>query len=104
MQPVPVADFSISVSPSSRKIDQTGATTYTVAITRLNGFAGQVSLARPASAAGLTASFSPNPITGTTSTLTLTANKLPHHASITVTITGTSGGLSHSTTLSLTVK
>ena len=45
VQPVPVGDFTISVSPSSKKINQNGSSTYTISIGRINGFTGAVSLA-----------------------------------------------------------
>ena len=74
VQPVPVGDFTIGVSPSSRKINQNGSSTYTISIGRINGFTGAVSLAASGlPASGLTASFSPNPASGSSSTLTLTA-------------------------------
>jgi serine protease AprX len=101
VQQAPAADFSLSVSPSSARIGRTSTTSYTVTIKPLNGFAGSVSLAASGLPSGMTGTFSPNPATGS-STFTVKATSLPRHASYTLTITGTSGALVHSTTLKLT--
>ena len=101
--PPPQANFSISVSPTSRTILPTSTTTYTVTITPTNGFSGAVTLSATGFQAGLSGSFSPNPTTSS-STFTVTANNAGggrFGARGTVTITGTSGSLSHSTTLTL---
>jgi subtilase family serine protease len=102
--PVPVGDFTIAVSPSSKKINSSGNSNYTVSIGRINGFTGAVTLSASGLPSGLTASFTPNPVTGTSSTLRLTASNLPRRTAFTITITGQSGGLSHSATLSINVK
>jgi hypothetical protein len=99
------ANFSISVSPTSRTILPTSTTTYTVTITPTNGFNGPVTLSATGFPAGLSGSFSPNPTTSS-STFTVTASNASggrFGARGTVTITGTSGSLSHSTTLTLLI-
>ncbi len=101
----PPANFSISVSPTSRSISATSTSTYTVTITPANGFGGPVSLSATGFVSGLSGSFSPNP-TSSTSTFTLTASgvhKGRFSSRVTLTITGSSGSLSHSTTLTLFV-
>jgi len=100
VQAAATGDFAISVSPSTASIGRNSTTTYTVTITPQNGFAGAVNLTATDNSPGLTQSFSPNP-TSTTSTLTVRASGLKRNRSFTVTITGTSGSLSHSTTLHL---
>jgi subtilase family serine protease len=100
VQPVPTGDFTISVPPTSATIGRTSTTTYNVTIGPLNGFAGSVVLSATGFVSGAAGSFSPNP-TGPGTTLTVTASGLRKHLHFTVTITGTSGALSHSTTLSL---
>ncbi len=103
--PPPQGDFSISISPSSRTILPTSTTTYTVTITPSNGFSSPVTLSASGLASGLSGSFSPNPGTSS-STFTLTAANVTTSwfgLRTRVTITGTSGSLSHSTTLTLFV-
>ena len=92
-------DFTISVTPSSAGIGRTSTTTYTVTVTPSGGL-GPVNLTATDNAQGLTESFSPAS-TSTTSQLTVQASGLKAHHSYTVTITGTSGSVSHSTTLRL---
>ena len=41
---LPVGDFSVSASPSSRTIIQGQTTTYTITVTSVNGFSGSVAL------------------------------------------------------------
>ncbi len=101
--PPPQSNFSISVSPTSRTILPTSTSTYTVTITPTNGFNGAVTLSATGFPAGVSGSFSPNPTTST-STFTVTAINASagrFGSRGTVTITGTSGSLSHSTTLTL---
>jgi subtilase family serine protease len=100
VQAAQTGDFAVSVSPSSAAIGRGSTTTYSVTITPQNGFSGAVTLSATDNSSGLTESFSPNP-TSTTSTLTVRATGLKRNRSFTVTITGTSGTLSHSTTLHL---
>src|SRR5438876_5648495 len=95
-------DFSLSASPASLTIAQgsNGSSTITVALQ--NGFTGSVTLAASGLPNGVTASFGTNPATAT-SILTLTASSTATTGMSSVTITGTSGTLSHTTTLALTV-
>jgi subtilase family serine protease len=103
VQSVPAGDFAIAVSPSSARISRTSTSTYQVTITPQNGFAGSVSLSASGFVSGLSGSFSPNPAT-TGSTFTVTASGVSRRTNVTLTITGTSGTLSHSTTLRLRVR
>src|SRR5919108_122270 len=52
------ADFSIAASPSSQTVSQGQAATYTVTLSRLNGFTGSVSLSASNLPSGATASWS----------------------------------------------
>jgi subtilase family serine protease len=96
-------NFTLSASPASLTITRSSHGTITITITPSNGFAGSVTLSATGLGNGVTASFSPNPTTGS-STLTLTASSSATTGTRTVTITGVSGSLSHTTTISLRVR
>ena len=101
-------NFTISASPSSVTISQGGNGTSTITITSQNGFNSATTLSASNLPGGVTASFSPNPVTppangSVNSTLTLTASATATTGTSTITVTGTSGSLNHSTTISLTV-
>jgi hypothetical protein len=98
-------DFSIGANPLSQTINPGGSTSYTVTVGSLNGFTGSVSLAVTGTPAGATATLTTNPITGGSGTSTLnvatTSAILP--GSYPLTVTGTSGTLSHPVTVTLLV-
>ncbi len=95
-------NFALSASPTSLTVARGGSGTSTITIAPQNGFTGSVTLAASGLPSGVTAAFSPNPGT-TSSTMTVKASAFAGASSSTVTITGTSGTLSHTTTVSLTV-
>src|SRR5205807_7883986 len=73
----PAADFSISISPSSRTVNPGSGTTYTVTATPIGGFTGNILLSVTGQSNDTIAGFSPAPISITdasakSSTLTLT--------------------------------
>jgi hypothetical protein len=101
-------DFSVAASPSSLTITQGSNGTDTVTVTSLNGFNSATTLSASGLPSGVTAAFSPNPVTppangNVASTLTLTASSTATTGTATVTITGTSGSTTHTTTIALTV-
>jgi len=104
---VTAPDFSISASPSSRSVKRGGSTTYTPTVTALNGFAGTVNLSVSGCPSLATCTFNPTsvslPPSPTNSTLTVSTAKKTPTGTFTLTITGTSGPLQHSTSVSLTV-
>jgi fibronectin type 3 domain-containing protein len=95
-------DFSLSASPSSRSVTRGNSTTYTITINGLNGFSGSVSLKVSGLPSKTSSSFSPNPAT-TTSTLTVGTRPKAPRGTYPLTITGTSGGLTHTTSVTLTI-
>ena len=100
-------DFSISASPSSRTISRGSSTTYSVTVTPINGFAGTVSLTDSGCPPASTCTFNPPSLSGppySASTLRVsTSRRRTPTGTYTLTITGTSGSLVHSTHVSLTV-
>ncbi len=97
-------DFTISATPSSQTITVGGSTTYTVNVGALNGFSGTVGLSVGGLPTGTTAGFSPTSLTGSgTSTLTVTTSSSTPAGSPSLTITGTSGLLTHTATVTLVV-
>jgi subtilase family serine protease len=103
--PPPTPDFSLSASPASGTVTAGSATTYKVSLTSTGGFSGSVALSASGLPSGAQASFSPASVSSSSTTSTLTVSTLPTTptGSSTVTITGTSGTLSHTTSVSLVV-
>jgi PKD repeat protein len=102
---VVTGDFTISASPSSVTVSKNGIATYTVTVGALPGFSSIVTL----SAAGLpkqaTPKFTPASITKQgTSTFTVDTRKQVARGSYVLTIKGTSGSLTHSTTVTMVVQ
>ncbi|HMH05738.1 MAG TPA: protease pro-enzyme activation domain-containing protein [Terriglobales bacterium] len=99
---VATPDFSLGGSPISvLGPGQSGTSTITVSPT--NGFTGTVALACSGLPAGATCAFVPPSLASGTSTLTVTTSAATPIASSSITVTGTSGSLSHATSVSLTV-
>lgn len=99
----PLSDFSISVSPTSRTVTRGAGTNYAVTIARLSGFAGAVNFSVTGLPSGASATFSPNPTTGTSSKLSITTRSTTPTGSYKLNITGTSGSLSHTTPVTLII-
>jgi phospholipase C len=92
--------FTLSPSPNTVGVVQGSAETSTITVNPANRFSGSVSLAASGLPNGVTASFAPNPATAN-SVLTLAASGAALAGTAAVTITGTSGTLTYSTTLKL---
>ena len=95
-------DFSISTNPSSVSFAAGTSGSFTTTVSSRNGFTGTVNLSTSTSPSGLTASCSPSSISGGSGTSTCTLNSSTQ-GSYTVTVTGTSGSLVHSTSVSISV-
>ena len=102
VQTAPTPDYSLSTSPASRTVVRGASTSYTVTVTGSGGFAGSVTLSTSPLPAGAGASFSPNPATGSSIMTVTTASTTPT-GSYPLTITGISGGLTHTTSATLVV-
>jgi subtilisin family serine protease len=97
-------DFGLSVSPSTRTVRRGGQTTYLVSLTQIGGFASSVSLTTTGLPSGVTGSFAPAQVSPPgTSTLTVKVGRQVKVGTYTITIRGTGGGITHTTTTKLTV-
>jgi hypothetical protein len=97
--------FTISVSPATASIQQSGSTYVTVTLTRSGGFSGAVTLTISGSPEGVSATMDPAVLSGNTvlSRIDLTASASAVPGTPTVTITGTSGTSHASATFALSV-
>ena len=105
--PPPSPDFSVTLSTTSVSLTQ-GATSSTVnlSVNSLNGFAGSVQVTLGTLPAGVT-SNPPSPFTvavGATVSIIFGADSNAATGNFTVSAQGTSGGLSHSANLTLTIQ
>ncbi len=100
--PVKGGSYTLAATPNKVSMVQGSGGMSRTTVRPANGFSGSVSFAATGLPRGVTAAFSPNPATET-STLTLTASTTAAVGETTVTIRGTSGSLTATTTLSLTV-
>jgi serine protease AprX len=96
-------DFSLSASPASQSIVRGRSASYAVAVTPTGGFGGNVDLSVGGLPAGASASFTPNPAT-TNATLSVQTAAGTKTGAYTLTITGTSGSLKRTTTVTLQIK
>ncbi|MCX7616105.1 MAG: PKD domain-containing protein [Patescibacteria group bacterium] len=90
-------DFSLSITPNLREVQKPGQAQYTVTVSKIGNFSGNVTLSAPKLPVGVTASFSPQVVLGGSGTSTLTLN-VSNDALIgrsTFDVKGVSGNLSH---------
>jgi len=103
--PPPQPDFAISANPGSLTILAGSSGSSKVSLNSLDGFSGQVTLSTSTDKTGLTISCSPSSLTliaagSANSTCTFTSPTIGTYA---VTVTGTSGSLSHSTSIAVRI-
>jgi hypothetical protein len=97
-------DFSLSASPASRSVVQGSGTSFTATVAAGNGFAGSVGLSVRGLPTGATGSFNPASIaTSGTSTLNVSTSTSTPTGSYPLTITATSGALTHTANVTLVV-
>jgi subtilase family serine protease len=98
----PAASFTLSASPSSLPVAAGNQGTSTITVHPANGFSGMVALSASGLPQGVSASFNPAS-TASSSALTLSAGAGATTGTFLVAVKGSSGSLSSSTTISLTV-
>src|SRR5207244_3112928 len=96
-----VPDLSLTANPNSVSFVVNDSATATISLHSIGGFSGNVSLNATSSPAGLSMSCSPAILVGSQSSI-CTVNSTTI-SSYTVTITGTSGNLSHNASIDVTV-
>ena len=100
--PVTTPDFSISASPGTQTVVQGGSANYSIVITSLNGFTGAVNLSVSGLPTGGNGTFNPNPTTSSSSLSIMTSTSTPA-GTYSLTITGISGNLTRTTSVTLVV-
>ncbi|MEM2000514.1 MAG: CARDB domain-containing protein, partial [Candidatus Caldarchaeum sp.] len=104
VEPQPQCDFSISVSPTSGSVQQGRSITFTVTVGLVSGSCQPVSLSLAGQHPSMTYSFEPS--IGTPafiSRLTITTSSSTPPNQYTLNVVGTSGGLTRSATIGLSV-
>lgn len=100
---VDAAGFGLTAAPATLSVVRGASGTSTITITRTGGFTGTVTLSASGAPAGVSASFTPASVTGTSSVLTLTVSGTTTPGTYPVTVTGTSGTLSRMALVTLSI-
>jgi hypothetical protein len=95
-------DFTLTATPASVSADQGTTANYTATVTPQNGFTGAVALTIAGLPAGATATFTPSSLTSGNSALAIAVGTAAA-GSYPLTITGTSGTLTHTANVTLVV-
>ncbi|HTT63176.1 MAG TPA: protease pro-enzyme activation domain-containing protein [Bryobacteraceae bacterium] len=99
-------NFTISASPTSITVSRGSSGNSTITTTVTGGFNSAITLSATGQGSGQTVTFSPNPIAAPgagTSTMTVRVGSRSALGNHTITIKGTGGGVSHTTTVILTI-
>lgn len=97
-------DFAVAATPSSQSVPPGKNASYSVSVTASGGFTGNVTFSVTGLPTGATASFSPSSVTGSgSSTLSVSTLASTPGGSYPLTITATSGSLTHSVQVTLVV-
>jgi hypothetical protein len=98
-------NFTLAAAPAARTVPAGDATAYTVTVGAVNGFSGSVGLSLSGLPASVgSAAFSPASVAGAgSSQLTVTTLATAPPGTYSLKVTGTSGSLSHTATVALTV-
>lgn len=109
--PPPSPDFSITSTPSSMNVTRGSATSTTITLTSIGGFAGQVNLTTsisPSSGSSPTLTLNPNRVTllsggAGNAVLTINTSATTSRGIYTIVVLGVSGTLANSVSMTLTV-
>jgi len=98
-------NFALSATPDTQTVRANYSTTYTVTMTPIDGYAGNVALSASGLPAGATAGFNPATVTSsvTPSTLTISTTAATASGTYPITITGTDGTLTNVAYTELTI-
>jgi hypothetical protein len=97
-------DFTISTAPTSKSVVAGGSASYSVGVTALNGFTGDVSLSVGGLPASVGATFTPGTITTAgSSQLALSTSTSTIPGSYPLTISATSDSITHASAITLVV-
>ncbi len=89
--PTAAPDFTLDAAPVRQAVTAPGSASFTTTITRSAGFTAAVQLVVGGLPPGTTGSFTPNPVTGSTSTLTVTTSGTTAAGTYQLTISGDGG-------------
>ena len=102
--PLTSPDFLLSATPASQTVVAGSPASYTVSVTALNNFSGPVALSATGLPAGAAATFAPSSVSGSgSSTVHVTTLSTTPPGTYAIAISGTSGSLKHSASVSLIV-
>ncbi|HZR29036.1 MAG TPA: hypothetical protein VFA71_09660 [Terriglobales bacterium] len=98
-------NFSLSATPGSQTIPPGGSTSYTVNVSSTGGFNGAVGLSVSGLPSGATGTLNPTSVNGGSgpSTLSVSTSSSTPDGTYTLTVTGTSGSLTNTTSTTLVV-
>jgi hypothetical protein len=105
VQVTPQPDFSIAASPQSRTVNRGSKTTYTATVKAVGPFSGTVNFSVSGLPALTSASFNPTSVVGSGETkLRVSTRPGALTGTYPLNISGTSGGLKHSTSVKLVIQ
>jgi hypothetical protein len=97
-------DFQLSPNPSSLAVTKGSSASTVLTITRSGGFTGTVFLSPGSLPNGVSVSFSPSAVTGSSSTMTISAAPGAPTGNFPLIINGTNGNVTHTTTVTAMIQ
>ena len=104
--PPPAQDFSLASTPAAQTVIAGTGTSYTIGVSRTGGFPGTVALSLAGLPTGASSAFAPVQVDSSTpsSNLTVSTTAGVTPGSYLLTVTGTSGSVTHTATVTLVVQ